>query len=780
MAWPSLYSKHQNFEYPSLRSKPRAFRVIKLLPLTRSSFPPFRERLNIEIIETNVDDADGKYDTLSYCWGTGVPDRAVTIWPSSSYENSGEHRTIYISASLESALLSLAREKNVHPSRPIFADQICINQGDNAEKIQQVRLMGEVYARSARAVVWLGEGTAETSRYYDFLSELSSEGILSRVMGPNVAWYMNVFDAVIDSSIELETGAEREDRDDILDLIARYGPRFPLRGLTEMLRRAWANRLWTVQEGCLPAAVTFRCGKKSLCYDCVRGGLLFHSIWTTYWGSMPQPPVSEDEIRAKYDIYALNEPFLRMVKERKAIHGIQSRRRSLYEVVLQYNVNNGTSKIGATKPEDRIYALLGLAGEDEIERETIENMEVDNVRGTFTQFASSVIKGNMDVLLFSQMPKSPTHGHRLPSWVPDWSADPLRTPHGYADLTTPVFSAGGNRDADHVAVHVPTGVLRVNAIPVGRVIRVGVRSIQPDESATIENIEYMSARHFFDEIEEFMDAAAQIDPIHAPDISDLQCRLESTIRLSDGGLSARQFPTEFDPATAPAMLREIHRHVSHLGQQYIDVEAQTRSMTTFIGMIRSAGVMPWHWTPASEIDVIRLCAVDPIMAAGIWMKGLFLTISDVGLVMWHIARLRLHVAIIRFRRNRVKLDLHRQYLDTVMRDVGLENNFLGTREWRHHTSNLLKNIGRKLFLTDTGYVGLAPGNTKEEDEIVVIPGGSVPHILRSQTVSKDLDHEGRSQDVHLRSYVGEAYCDGIMDGELLRGGDKATRTFEII
>lgn len=780
MAWSSLHLNDPNFEYASLRSKPRAFRLIKLLQSTRSLFPPFRERLNIEIIETNVDDADGKYDTLSYCWGIGAADRDVTIWPSGSYEKNGEHQTIRISASLESALLILARGKNIHASRPIFADQICINQADDAEKIQQVRLMGEVYAKSAGTVVWLGEGTAETDRYFDFLSELSSEGILSRVMGPNVARWMDVFDAVMDSAIVVETEADREDRDDVLDLIARYGPRFPLRGLTDTLRRAWVNRLWTVQEGCLPAIVSFRCGEKSVCYDCYRGGLLFHSIWTTYWASMPQPPVSQEEIRARYDIYSLNEPFLRIVKERRAIHGSQARRRSLYEIVLRYNVNDGRLKIGATKSEDRIYGLLGLAGEDEVKKEAVEKMEVNNVRGTFTQFAASVAKGNIDVLLFSQMPKSPTHRHQLPSWVPDWSAGSLRTPYGYADLTTPVFSAGGRRGVEDVAVHVPTGVLQVNAIPVGRVIRVGLRSIQPDKGSTLENVEYMSVRRFFDEIEEFMAAAAQIDPIHAPDMSDTQHQLDSTIRLSDGGLSTRQFLTEFDPATAPALLREIHQHISHLGKRFIDVEAQTRSMSSFVGMIRSAGVMPWHWTPASEIDVIRMCAIDPVAAAGIWVKGFLLTISDVGLVLWHIARLRLHTTIINLRRKRAKVDLHRGHRDRVMSNAGFNSNLLATREWQHYSSSLFKTIGRKLFVTDTGYVGLAPGHTEEKDEIVVIPGGSVPHVLRSQAVSKHLDHEDEGQNVPSWSYVGEAYCDGIMDGELATGGGTARRMFKII
>ncbi|KAJ8131733.1 hypothetical protein O1611_g1889 [Lasiodiplodia mahajangana] len=737
------------------------------LHLHRAVFPPFRETLNIQIIETNVDEVAGEYDTLSYCWGDGAVDRTIIVSLSKNREKSIEYRAIHVSASLESALLSLARKTNIEASRPIFADQICINQCDNAEKVQQVRLMGEVYAKGAKNVIWLGEGTIETSRYFDFLSELSSEGILSRVMGPNVAHCMKVFDAVMDSSIGLETEAEREDRDDILDLVARYGPRFPLRGLTEMLRRAWLNRLWTVQEGCLPTNLTFRCGEKSLCYDCVRGGLLFHSIWTTYGVAMPQGPVSQEEIQARNEIYGLSETFHRIISGRKTIHGAQAQRRSLYDTVVLYNVNGDRPKIGATKAEDRIYALLGLAADDAIAKETVREMEVDNVRGTFTKFASSAIKINADVLLFSQMPKSPAHGHHLPSWVPDWSADPLRMPYGYAELTTPVFSAGGSRSDDDIVADASTGVLRVNAILVGHVVRVGARGIQSDESATLRNIEFMSTRHFFDEVDEFMEEATRISATHAPDISDEQHRLDSTIRLSDGGLSTRQFPTQFDPTTSAPLLQEIHRNVSLFGKKLIDVEAQTRSLSSFTGMIRNAGVMPWHWTPASEIDTIRLCAIDPIAAAGAWIRGFSLTIRDVGLVVWYIAKLRFVTAMVRLRQKRGKLDFRQVGRDVALKNMGLNSDLPMTQEWNLYTSNLFKNIGRKLFLTDTGYVGLGPSHAGVGDAIAVIPGSSVPHILRPLNVSS-------------WTYVGEAYCDGIMDGELVANGRDAMIALEIV
>ncbi|KAI1819220.1 heterokaryon incompatibility protein-domain-containing protein [Xylaria intraflava] len=775
MEWLSVGWKRHAFEYPSLRLKPRTFRAVKLLAPSRSSFPPFRETLNIEIIETDVDNAAGEYDTLSYCWGCGLADREVcVVTPGHDGDGDSGLRALYISVSLESALLSLAREGNLESRRPIFADQISINQKDNLEKARQVALMGDIYSRGARTIVWLGGKTTESSRYFDFVAELSGEGIMSRIMGPNAAHFMNVFDAVMDSSIELTTEAEKEDRKDLLDLVARFGPRFPVRGLTEILNQPWLNRVWTVQEGCLPTVVSFRCGEKSLCFDCFRGGMLFYSVWTTSWNRMPKGPVLQDEFRARDRIYTLKKPFLRLRQERRAIHESRARRRSLYDAVVTYNVNDYGPKIGATKAEDRIYALLGLAEPDGISRETVEQMEVDNVRRTYTGFAASVLKRNMDVLLFSQMPKSPAHGHRLPSWVPDWSAEQLRTPYGYSDMTTPVFSAGGRGTGGDVVADISTGTLNINAIPLGRVLRVGVYSIQPDENATIQNIEFKSVRRFFVELAEFIDVAASINTADAPGVMDEEHRVESMIRLSDGGLSARQFPKTFDPTTAQKILYEIHNDISHWGQTLINVEAQSRSLSTFAGMIRSVGVMPWYWTPASEIDVIRLCAVDPIAAGRSWIRGLSLAISDVIRTLWSIGRLRLHLTMMKIGRGRSKRDLHRPVDKAVLERVGLKRYLTCSKEWEHYTSNLFKAIGRICFLTDTGYVGLGPCHMRVDDTVVVIPGSSVPHILRPYTASESPYFGNCHWDTSPWSYVGEAYCDGIMDGELLAARERGS------
>ena len=767
MAW-SLFSKR--FKYPSLHSDTRAFRVIKLLRPTTSRFPPFGETLNTEIIETSVDNASLHYDALSYCWGVGKPDRQVNVLKTNNDNDGREHRNdsiIYISASLESALLSLAREENAGTCYPIFVDQICINQTDPVEKIQQVRLMGEIYARSARSIVWLGKSTPETCQYFDTSTELQSEAIMGRLKGFHWAQSNEVVNAVMDSNVVLETEAEKKDRDDALDLVMRYGQRWPINGMAEVFRRAWMNRLWVVQEGCLPPKVIIRCGEKSLCFDCFCGSMLFHNIAQTYWTVHTTEAVSQDEIRTRQNIDTLSQPFLRLFQERNAVHDPQKDRRSLYDLVLKYNVNDAVIKTGVTEPEDRIYALLGIANDDDVARETVEAMEIKNVKGTYSKFAVSIMRRNPDVLLFSQTPKPLAHGHKLPSWVPDWSAERLLTPAGYSDPLTPIFSAGGSRSSHNISFDEQESALQVNAVQVGRVVRVGLHSLKPNPISTIASAEFISVRQFVEEIGEFIEAAKEMKSSKLPNIADDQLRLDLTIRLSDGGLSQKAFHTTFDQSSARELLQKVHIKVSNFGKWFMDTKAISKTYSSTIGIIRSKRAMPWYFLPGSEIDVVRLCAVDPIGAVQILVMGLAFVVVDMVEAWYYSTKVRLNKVYIDYRHARTKeVLLSNPQRRKAIEGIGTDD-ILYTKEWRIYTCNLYKNIGRKLFLTDTGYLGLGPSHMKEDDEIIVIPGGSVPYILRPQASEAWL-------------YVGEAYCDGIMDGELVVGDNLDTQSFKIV
>ncbi|OAL06494.1 hypothetical protein IQ06DRAFT_204402, partial [Phaeosphaeriaceae sp. SRC1lsM3a] len=67
---------------------------------------------------------------------------------------------------------------------------------------------------------------------------------------------------------------------------------------------------------------------------------------------------------------------------------------------------------------------------------------------------------------------------------------------------------------------------------------------------------------------------------------------------------------------------------------------------------------------------------------------------------------------------------------------------------------------RQFILTEKGYIGWANEECKVGDEIVLMPGGLVPYILRPCT-------QGVSDDIKARlcTFIGDAYVHGVMDGQ---------------
>jgi len=79
---------------------------------------------------------------------------------------------------------------------------------------------------------------------------------------------------------------------------------------------------------------------------------------------------------------------------------------------------------------------------------------------------------------------------------------------------------------------------------------------------------------------------------------------------------------------------------------------------------------------------------------------------------------------------------------------------------------LYRNLGRRPFLTEKGYVGVGPKQIEKGDIAAVILGADLPYILRP------VDKLGRLV------LIGDAYVHGAMDGEII-GKGSAAETFEI-
>lgn len=129
---------------------------IRILTLHPSTDPdaPLTGELGVESLDLTTD----HYDAISYVWGDPTRTHGLQI-PTASI--SPPH------------LVNLPLTRSVHdalhrlrlPNQPrrLWADQVCINQDDVAERSRQVRLMNRIYRGASEVLVWLGpddEGVA--------------------------------------------------------------------------------------------------------------------------------------------------------------------------------------------------------------------------------------------------------------------------------------------------------------------------------------------------------------------------------------------------------------------------------------------------------------------------------------------------------------------------------------------------------------------------------------------------------------------------------------------
>jgi len=85
-----------------------------------------------------------------------------------------------------------------------------------------------------------------------------------------------------------------------------------------------------------------------------------------------------------------------------------------------------------------------------------------------------------------------------------------------------------------------------------------------------------------------------------------------------------------------------------------------------------------------------------------------------------------------------------------LRQMIADENKNGAYDYRTAMTTL---NNKRPFMTRLGYVGLGPVFAKASDKVVVFQGATIPFVIRS---IEDERH----------TLLGEAYCDGVMDGEI--------------
>jgi hypothetical protein len=160
----------------------------------------------------------------------------------------------FITESLYGALKTLRQKGEV--AHYLWADALCINQHDSAERSHQVRMMGDIYRKANALHAWLGFGGPGTGAVVKILSQCGDQP-------PHE--FLETY-----RSVDFEAWAD-------------------------VLQRRWFSRLWVVQEVALARRMLFHLGEHT--FSAKRN---FASAFTAQWWRLYSYSfhLDSDELRA--------------------------------------------------------------------------------------------------------------------------------------------------------------------------------------------------------------------------------------------------------------------------------------------------------------------------------------------------------------------------------------------------------------------------------------------------------------------------------------------------
>jgi hypothetical protein len=257
----------------------------------------------------------------------------------------------------------------------IWADAVCINQGDNDEKSCQLPLMARIYSQARAVVSWLGKGGLVDAWAMD-------------VVGP----FAREWNCWNDHGKKSLTDWER-----------KHGSAMML----SLARNQYFSRAWIVQEiGMSGTRAVVRLGSRVVSWDD------FVKAWavavTVSAGAAA--PVSANRI---------NMIDWARGADASAVYERPTPRAELLTVLWRYR------PLDAMDPHDKVFAFLNLAQDDPVIRDSHLTPRYDEeVATTYHNVAKAILRvsGRLDILRVPKGLDFPTKlGRPLPSWVPDWS-----------------------------------------------------------------------------------------------------------------------------------------------------------------------------------------------------------------------------------------------------------------------------------------------------------------------------------------------------------------------
>jgi hypothetical protein len=359
------------FRYTPLNPSPSDQPLIRLLELH-----PGRDLNRVEASLTEVPLSEQlSYEAVSYCWGDSTDVSYIIC----------NGRLLCVPHRLEVALRNMR-----YPNRPrmLWADAICINQSDTAEKENQVQLMRTIFSNAQRTLIWLGDvGEKEAQK----LSKFALWSL--RICLSIFRWRVDLLTSPNVRVWDVEVRRYRT--------LAPYSSEFYLE-LMGMLRMPWFQRAWVVQEVAVSSKATIFWGSSQYDWENVIRALEFMSQATF--------PLA----------FIVTLENISTIEKERSSYGKGGSK--LNGVLLRHQ------RCMATDPRDKIYSFCGLVDTSSKGYVPVRISYEDDVATIYREVALKILEDDQSLDLLSRPPISAGSSMKsLPSWVPDWSTSSTST-----------------------------------------------------------------------------------------------------------------------------------------------------------------------------------------------------------------------------------------------------------------------------------------------------------------------------------------------------------------
>ncbi len=329
--------------YSPLDPRKREIRLLRIAPSSGSARTAHSLKCTLETVSL---DTAPEFDALSYTWHGEL--QAIHL----------NGKRFKITRNLYLAMLAL-RSSDVFQGY-LWADAVCINQGDFEERSSQVRLMRTIYSQARTVRVWLGP---------------SHPGI-------DTMFAQIQLGAAIDRLLDSNNGSSE--------------------ALRYIISRTWWRRLWVIQEVTLASNVTVHCGEQTI-------------PWKLLLSTLTQ--LGTANVTGKLSIASMSN----LGSYAELLYGIDltfqdTRQWSSGDAVQVVEALETMSSSLISDPKDYVYGALGLLPPS---MEIVPDYNKSRME-VYRDFTLHFMK-HFSSLEFLALCKERERDTNVPSWVPDLS-----------------------------------------------------------------------------------------------------------------------------------------------------------------------------------------------------------------------------------------------------------------------------------------------------------------------------------------------------------------------